>query len=201
MSRKKRKKIQEQVERELATDENYQALLKLIERAKIELATGKRPPPDPAPTEIRQRVRSPRHGVNCQHPQQAVGHIADFDQKRDRDSRVGKPGQRYDKAQSRPPITHIVDDLCQHRRQCRDQQRSGEAGHEERGRSEWVRMSSRSRYVAVCRSEGIWPRTRQSGRRTSVSAPVSGTFTDSPIRYVSTSARRAEIGLERVGEP
>jgi hypothetical protein len=36
----------ETLERILAEDENYQALLRLIERAKIELETGKRPPPD-----------------------------------------------------------------------------------------------------------------------------------------------------------
>jgi hypothetical protein len=48
--RRKRKRIPpETLERILAEDENYQSLLKLIERAKIELATGKRPPPDPAP--------------------------------------------------------------------------------------------------------------------------------------------------------
>ncbi len=46
--KRKRKKIPpETLERILAADENYQALLNLIERAKIELATGKRPPPDP----------------------------------------------------------------------------------------------------------------------------------------------------------
>ena len=49
MSGKKRKKIPpETLERLLAEDEHYQALLKLIERAKIELATGKRPPPEPS---------------------------------------------------------------------------------------------------------------------------------------------------------
>ncbi|MGH3077649.1 MAG: hypothetical protein ACRDPZ_05630 [Gaiellaceae bacterium] len=48
--RRKRKKIPpEVIERIMAEDENHQALLRLIERAKIELATGKRPPPDPAP--------------------------------------------------------------------------------------------------------------------------------------------------------
>ena len=48
--RRKRKRIPpETLERILAEDENYQSLLKLIERANIELATGKRPPPDPAP--------------------------------------------------------------------------------------------------------------------------------------------------------
>ena len=47
--RRKRKKIPpETLERILAEDENYQDLLRLIERAKIELATGKRPPPDPS---------------------------------------------------------------------------------------------------------------------------------------------------------
>lgn len=49
--RRKRKKIpQETIERLMAEDENYQKLLKLIERAKIELATGTRPPPDPIET-------------------------------------------------------------------------------------------------------------------------------------------------------
>jgi hypothetical protein len=48
--RRKRKRIPpETLERIMAEDEHYQSLLKLIERAKIELATGKRPPPDPAP--------------------------------------------------------------------------------------------------------------------------------------------------------
>jgi hypothetical protein len=50
MSRKKRKRIREKVERELAANENHQALLRLIERGRIELATGKRPPPDPSPS-------------------------------------------------------------------------------------------------------------------------------------------------------
>lgn len=46
--RRKRKRIPpETLERIMAQDENYQALLRLIERAKIELKTGKRPPPDP----------------------------------------------------------------------------------------------------------------------------------------------------------
>jgi hypothetical protein len=49
--RRKRKRIpREEAERLLAEDENYQALLRLIERAKIELATGKRPPPEPSGT-------------------------------------------------------------------------------------------------------------------------------------------------------
>ena len=47
--RRKRRKIpQETLERLMAEDERYQSLLKLIERAKIELATGKRPPPEPS---------------------------------------------------------------------------------------------------------------------------------------------------------
>ena len=47
---RKRKKIPpEVIDRIMAEDENHQALLSLIERAKIELATGKRPPPDAAP--------------------------------------------------------------------------------------------------------------------------------------------------------
>lgn len=37
------------IEKLLEHDENYQALLRHIERLKIELATGKRPPPDAAP--------------------------------------------------------------------------------------------------------------------------------------------------------
>ena len=45
--RRKRKRIPpETLERILAEDENYQALLRLIKRAKIELETGKRPPPE-----------------------------------------------------------------------------------------------------------------------------------------------------------
>ena len=49
MSGKKRKKIPPQtLERLLAEDERYQALLRLYERGKIELATGKRPPPEPS---------------------------------------------------------------------------------------------------------------------------------------------------------
>jgi hypothetical protein len=48
--RPKRKRIPpETLERLLADDENYQALLRLIERAKVELETGRRPPPDPSP--------------------------------------------------------------------------------------------------------------------------------------------------------
>jgi len=48
--RRKRKKIpQETLDRLLAEDENYQALLRHLERLKIELATGKRPPPDFTP--------------------------------------------------------------------------------------------------------------------------------------------------------
>jgi hypothetical protein len=37
------------IERILAKDENYQALLRHLERARIERETGKRPPPDAAP--------------------------------------------------------------------------------------------------------------------------------------------------------
>jgi hypothetical protein len=45
--RRKRKRIPpETLERLMAEDERYQALLRLIERAKVELATGKRPPPE-----------------------------------------------------------------------------------------------------------------------------------------------------------
>ena len=49
MSRKEKRTPSEEAERLLARDENYQALRKLIERARIEIETGKRPPPDPAP--------------------------------------------------------------------------------------------------------------------------------------------------------
>jgi hypothetical protein len=46
--RRKRKKIpQETLERILAEDKNYQALPRHLERLKVELETGKRPPPDP----------------------------------------------------------------------------------------------------------------------------------------------------------
>ena len=45
--RKKRRKIpQETIDRLLAKDENYQRLIRHLERLKIELETGKRPPPD-----------------------------------------------------------------------------------------------------------------------------------------------------------
>ena len=44
--RKRRKIPPETLERLMAEDEHYQALLRLIERAKIELKTGKRPPPE-----------------------------------------------------------------------------------------------------------------------------------------------------------
>ena len=48
MSGKKRKRIPpETIEKLLANDENYQALRRLYERGKIELETGKRPPPEP----------------------------------------------------------------------------------------------------------------------------------------------------------
>jgi len=46
--RKRRRIPPETLERLMAEDERYQALLRLIERAKIELETGKRPPPDRA---------------------------------------------------------------------------------------------------------------------------------------------------------
>ena len=49
--RRKRKKVpRETIERLLADDENYQALRRSIERLKIELATGKRPPRDFTPS-------------------------------------------------------------------------------------------------------------------------------------------------------
>jgi hypothetical protein len=47
----KRKRIPpETLEKLLADDENYQALLRHIQRLKIELATRKRPPPEPCGT-------------------------------------------------------------------------------------------------------------------------------------------------------
>jgi hypothetical protein len=47
--KKKRKMIDPRTpEERAAQEERYQELLRLIERAKIELATGKRPPPDPS---------------------------------------------------------------------------------------------------------------------------------------------------------
>jgi hypothetical protein len=49
--RRKRKRIPpETLERLMAEDENYQRLLRSIERLKIELESGKRPPPDFTPT-------------------------------------------------------------------------------------------------------------------------------------------------------
>jgi hypothetical protein len=48
--KKKRKKILPlTAEEKAAQEQRYQELLRLIERARIELETGKRPPPDPAP--------------------------------------------------------------------------------------------------------------------------------------------------------
>ena len=48
MERKKRKRISPLTPAEKAAQEaRYQELLRLIERAKIELETGKRPPPEP----------------------------------------------------------------------------------------------------------------------------------------------------------
>jgi hypothetical protein len=50
MSGKRKKKIPpETLEKLLAQDENHQSLLRTYERAKIELVTGKRPPPHAAP--------------------------------------------------------------------------------------------------------------------------------------------------------
>jgi hypothetical protein len=47
--RRRRKRIPpETLERLLAEDENYQALLRHLERLRIELETGKRPPPEPS---------------------------------------------------------------------------------------------------------------------------------------------------------
>ena len=45
--RKKRKIILLTPEEKAAQEERHQELLRWYERAKIELATGKRPPPDP----------------------------------------------------------------------------------------------------------------------------------------------------------
>ena len=48
--RKKRKRIILLTpEEKAAQEERHQELLRWYERAKIELATGKRPPPDPSP--------------------------------------------------------------------------------------------------------------------------------------------------------
>ena len=48
--RKKRKMIDRRTpEEKAAQEERLQALLRMYERAKIELETGKRPPPDPSP--------------------------------------------------------------------------------------------------------------------------------------------------------
>ncbi len=45
--RRKRRRIpRETLEKLLAEDENYQKLLRHLERLRIELATGKRPPPE-----------------------------------------------------------------------------------------------------------------------------------------------------------
>ena len=49
MKRKKRKKIVLLTPEEKAVqEEHHQELLRMIERAKIELATGKRPPSEPS---------------------------------------------------------------------------------------------------------------------------------------------------------
>jgi len=49
MKRKKRKRISPLTpEEKAAQEEHYQELLRWIERAKIELETGKRPPPEPS---------------------------------------------------------------------------------------------------------------------------------------------------------
>lgn len=45
--RKKKKIVLLTPEERAAQEERYQQLLRLIERAKIELETGKRPPPEP----------------------------------------------------------------------------------------------------------------------------------------------------------
>jgi hypothetical protein len=46
MSGKRKRIPPETLERLMAEDERYQSLLRSYERLKIELATGKRPPPD-----------------------------------------------------------------------------------------------------------------------------------------------------------
>lgn len=47
MSGKKRKRLPpEAIDRLMADDETYQRLLRHLERLRVELATGKRPPPD-----------------------------------------------------------------------------------------------------------------------------------------------------------
>jgi hypothetical protein len=46
MSGKRKKIPPETLERLLAEDERYQSLIRAYERVRIELATGKRPPPD-----------------------------------------------------------------------------------------------------------------------------------------------------------
>jgi hypothetical protein len=46
MSGKRKKIPPETLERLMAEDERYQSLLRSYERAKVELATGRRPPPD-----------------------------------------------------------------------------------------------------------------------------------------------------------
>jgi hypothetical protein len=46
MERKRRKIDPRTPEERAAQEERHEELLRLIERAKIELATGKRPPPD-----------------------------------------------------------------------------------------------------------------------------------------------------------
>ena len=47
--KRKRKRIPpETLERLMAEDKRYQSLLRLIERARIERETGKRPPPEPS---------------------------------------------------------------------------------------------------------------------------------------------------------
>jgi len=49
MKRKKRKRIDPRTPEERAAQEQrHQDLLRMIERAKIELETGKRPPPEPS---------------------------------------------------------------------------------------------------------------------------------------------------------
>jgi hypothetical protein len=47
--RKRRRIPQETIDRLMAADENYQRLLGHLERLRIELSTGKRPPPTPQP--------------------------------------------------------------------------------------------------------------------------------------------------------
>ncbi|MBA3375210.1 MAG: hypothetical protein H0U00_05265 [Actinobacteria bacterium] len=48
MKRKRKKIVLLTPEEKAAQEERLQALLRIYERAKVELETGKRPPPDPS---------------------------------------------------------------------------------------------------------------------------------------------------------